>query len=65
MGQAFLYCWIHICIGLHLGNLEGRVVLEEFFSSIRELQVDLPNCERLYGEFLNGYASVPVHVDPR
>ena len=56
---------IHICIGLHLGNLEGRVVLEEFFSSIRDFQVDLPRCERLYGEFLNGYASVPVHVDPR
>jgi len=55
---------IHKCIGEHLGNLEGRVLLEELLRAAPEYQVDPDGAHRSYSEFLHGYRRMPVRVTP-
>jgi len=55
---------IHKCIGEHLGNLEGRVLLEELLRAAPDYEVDPDASTRSYSEFLHGYRSVPVRVTP-
>lgn len=51
---------IHKCLGEHLANLEGRVLLEEFFALAGGFRVDWPRAARMYGEFLCGYRQLPI-----
>jgi cytochrome P450 len=51
---------IHKCLGEHLANLEGRVLLEELLGATREFRVDWARAERMYGEFLCGYRQLPI-----
>jgi hypothetical protein len=51
---------IHKCLGEHLANLEGRVLLEELLGATREFRVDWTRAERMYGEFLCGYRQLPI-----
>jgi hypothetical protein len=51
---------IHKCLGEHLANLEGRVLLEELFAALGEYEVRWEQAERMYGEFLCGYRQLPV-----
>jgi len=53
---------IHKCIGEHLGNLEGRVLLEELLRAAPDYEVDREGSERSYSEFLHGYRRVPIQV---
>ncbi len=55
---------IHKCIGEHLGNLEGRVLLEEILAAAPEYEV-APGAERAYSEFLHGYHRMPILFKPR
>lgn len=55
---------IHKCIGAHLANLEGRVMLEEILAAASEYEVG-PGTERSYGEFLHGYHRMPIEFAPR
>jgi len=55
---------IHKCIGEHLGNLEGRILLEELLRVAPDYEVDRDGSERSYSEFLHGYRRVPVRVRP-
>jgi len=50
----------HKCIGEHLGNLEGRVMLEEILAAAPDFEIDLVGAERVYSEFLHGYHKMPV-----
>ena len=50
----------HKCIGEHLGNLEGRVLLEEILRVAPEYEVDAAKASRVYSEFLHGYDCVPI-----
>jgi len=50
----------HKCIGEHLGNLEGRVMLEEILAAAPDFEIDLDGAERVYSEFLHGYHKMPV-----
>lgn len=56
---------IHFCLGQHLARLEGRIVLEEIFAAIPEFEVDHAVSKRIYGEFLRGYYTLPIHFKPR
>jgi cytochrome P450 len=55
---------IHKCLGEHLANLEGRVLLEELFAALGEYEVRWEQAERMYGEFLCGYRQLPVAFLP-
>jgi cytochrome P450 len=55
---------IHKCLGEHLANLEGRVLLEELFSRTGHFRVDWERAARTYGEFLCGYRQLPIHFEP-
>ena len=55
---------IHKCIGEHLGNLEGRILLEELLRVAPDYELDRDGSERSYSEFLHGYRRVPVRVRP-
>ena len=54
----------HKCIGEHLGNLEGRVLLEEILAVAPEYEVT-SGAERAYSEFLHGYHRMPIEFAPR
>jgi cytochrome P450 len=49
----------HKCIGEHLANLEGRLLLEELLAVAPDYE-DVAGAERIYGEFLHGYQRVPI-----
>jgi cytochrome P450 len=51
---------IHKCLGEHLANLEGRVLLEELLGLTGRFRVDWPRAARMYGEFLCGYRQLPI-----
>lgn len=55
----------HKCIGEHLGNLEGRILLEEILAAAPDYVVDSQAAERVYSEFLHGFHRVPIEFDPR
>lgn len=50
----------HKCIGEHLGNLEGRILLEEILALAPDYEVDPRGAERVYSEFLHGYHRMPI-----
>jgi cytochrome P450 len=56
---------IHQCIGERLGNLEGRVLLEEILAAAPDFEVRREGVERNYGEFLHGYHKMPIEFAPR
>ena len=51
---------IHKCLGEHLANLEGRVLLTELLARTGKFAVDWRRAERRYGEFLCGYRQLPI-----
>ncbi|MFK7896285.1 MAG: cytochrome P450 [Myxococcota bacterium] len=51
---------VHKCIGEHLGNLEGRILLEEILAAAPNYRVNKPEAERVYSEFLHGYHRMPI-----
>ena len=53
----------HKCIGEHLANLQGRLLLEEILAVAPEYEV-AEGAERIYGEFLHGYHRVPIEFAP-
>ena len=55
---------IHKCIGAHLANLEGRVMLEEILAAAPDYEVGT-GAERSYSEFLHGYHRMPIEFAPR
>jgi cytochrome P450 len=50
----------HKCIGEHLGNLEGRILLEEILAAVPKYEVVASGAERAYSEFLQGYHRMPI-----
>jgi cytochrome P450 len=55
---------VHKCLGEHLANIEGRVLLEELLAVLGAYEVEWPQAERMYGEFLCGYRRLPVSFRP-
>jgi cytochrome P450 len=55
---------IHQCIGERLGNLEGRVLLEEILAAAPDFEVRPEGVERNYGEFLHGHHKLPIEFTP-
>lgn len=51
---------LHFCLGQHLAKLEGKIILEELFSSIGDFEVDTAGRKRIFGEFLQGFCALPI-----
>lgn len=56
---------LHACVGNTLARLEARVVLEEIFNLLPAFEVQHARAGRVFGEFLQGWNSVPLAFDPR
>ncbi len=54
----------HACLGRHVARLEARVALEEILSALPDYTVDLASAERLYTEYVQGFASLPIEFEP-
>ncbi len=54
----------HACIGRHVARLEARVALEEILRVMPDYEVDLDGAKRLYTEFVQGFASLPIRFSP-
>ncbi len=54
----------HRCLGAHVAQLEGRVLLEELLRDMPEYEVDEPRALRLRSEFFRGYAALPIRFEP-
>ena len=54
----------HACLGRHVARLEARVALEEVLAAMPEYVVDLDAAERLYTEYVQGFASLPIEFAP-
>jgi cytochrome P450 len=51
---------IHLCLGMQVAKLEGRLCLEKTLRHMPEYEVDLANAVRLRTDFVQGYASLPI-----
>lgn len=54
----------HACLGRHVARLEARVALEEILAAMPDYTVDLDSSERLYTEYVQGFASLPIEFQP-
>ena len=54
----------HACLGRHVARLEARVALEEILGAMPEYEVDLEASTRLYTEYVQGFASLPIDFEP-
>jgi len=50
----------HKCIGEHLSNLEGRILIEEILRAAPDYEIDEGGAQRLYSEFLHGHHRMPI-----
>ncbi|MFK7898191.1 MAG: cytochrome P450 [Myxococcota bacterium] len=54
----------HACLGRHVARLEARVAIEEILARMPEYEVDLAASQRLYTEYVQGFASLPIEFSP-
>ena len=55
----------HFCLGAHLARLEANIGLAEVIRSIRGVDIDIENAERVHSVNVRGFASLPVKVAVR
>jgi cytochrome P450 len=54
----------HMCLGVHVARLEGRLLLEELLARWPEYAVDEAGIARLRSEFFRGFAKLPLRARP-
>jgi cytochrome P450 len=59
--QAFGY-GIHLCLGMSLARLEGRVALDEVLTRFPEWEVDYDGARRAHTSSVRGWDSLPVRT---
>lgn len=55
----------HYCLGAHLALLVGPMMIAELLDAVGDYELAADRCRRGYGEFLNGYVTVPIRFEPR
>lgn len=50
----------HNCLGMHLAQLEGKVLLEEFFGQIGDYSIDREQQEILATDMFRGFVKLPI-----
>ena len=59
--QAFGY-GIHLCLGMALARLEGRVALDEVLQRFPEWEVDYDKAQRARTSTVRGWETLPVRT---
>jgi cytochrome P450 len=59
--QAFGY-GIHLCLGMALARLEGRVALDEVLNRFPEWEVDYDKAQRARTSTVRGWETLPVRT---
>ena len=54
----------HICLGIHVAQLEGRVMLQELLARIPDYGVDEDRAIRLRSEMFRGFQCLPITFKP-
>lgn len=54
----------HACLGRHVARLEAKVAMEEILAVMPDYEVDLAASERLYTEYVQGFARLPIDFEP-
>ncbi|MCG8590618.1 MAG: cytochrome P450, partial [Proteobacteria bacterium] len=54
----------HLCLGIHVAKLEGRVCIEETLKRIPEFELQMDRAERLVTDFVQGYWTFPIQFQP-
>ncbi len=54
----------HACLGRHVARLEAKVAIEEILVRMPAYEVDLQGSQRLYTEYVQGFASLPIEFAP-
>ena len=52
----------HLCLGKHVAQMEGRVILEELLARAPDYEVDEARAERFRSEFFRGFATLPISI---
>lgn len=55
----------HRCLGAHVAQMEGRVLLEELLARTPEFEIDETRAVRIRSEFFRGFDSLPIVVRGR
>ncbi|GAA1479779.1 cytochrome P450 [Gordonia sinesedis] len=55
----------HFCLGAHLARLETNIGLGEVARSIRSVDIDIDNAQRVHSVNVRGFARLPVRIAPR
>ena len=55
----------HICLGIHVAQLEGRVMLQELLARIPDYEADESRAVRLRSEMFRGFQCLPITFKPR
>ena len=53
----------HRCLGAHVAQMEGRVLLEELLSRAPGYEIDETNAVKIRSEFFRGFDRLPVVFD--
>jgi cytochrome P450 len=54
----------HICLGIHVAQLEGRVMLQELLARIPDYEIDEGRAVSLRSEMFRGFQSLPITFKP-
>jgi cytochrome P450 len=54
----------HLCLGIHVARLEARVAVEEMLSRFPDYEVDFDAAEQIRTEFIRGYTTLPLRLQP-
>lgn len=55
----------HFCLGVHLARVVGNLLIAELLDAIHDYQVVEAECERAYGEHLNGFVRMIIRPEWR
>jgi cytochrome P450 len=52
----------HYCLGRHLGELEVKVCLQQFFERIRSYRLDMSQAIRVHTSTVHGFTKLPLEI---
>jgi len=52
----------HRCLGAHVAQMEGRILLEELLARAPDFEVDEARAVRIRSEFFRGFESLPIRL---
>jgi len=55
---------IHLCLGMQVAKLEGKLCLEALLKRMPEYEVDLEAADWFRTDFVQGYAALPITFQP-